>query len=243
MRPTIQHLDADQKPWEEILDSKAMRKVLSCDPATGGDTSFVRLPAGWQGRAGAHYHSDFEEALVLSGDVDLNGEGDVLGAGSYLYRPGGIVHGRVDRSTGGADIIIKMGAATDLISVGQPLHRHEYDHPTARKRDGRPHIVHFKTEAEPWRPWNGAQRKILSRNSESGAETLLIQIGEKLDAPIKLGGDAGWEWVVLAGEFRLADGSAFGPFSYSYRPKGACGDSVISGVGPQGCTVMAWREP
>ncbi len=242
MRPTIHHLDTAALPWEEILDTKAMRKVLSLDPVTGSDTSYVRLPPVWQGPAGAHYHTDFEEALVLSGDVDLNGDGDVLVAGSYLYRPGGIVHGRIDRSTGGADIIIKMGTATDLISVGQPLHRHEYDQPGRRKQDGRPHVVHLKADTQPWEAWNGAHRRVLSRNVETGAETMRIRLDPGASRTLTLLANETWEWVVIAGSFKLADGPDFARLGYSFRPKGACADAVIEAAAT-GCDLLAWREP
>jgi hypothetical protein len=88
MRPHISHVDGHALAWQEILNTGVHRKQLSVDPDTGSDTSFVRVPADWHGPAGAHYHTGFEEALILSGDVDLNGN-DLLVEGSYLYRPGG----------------------------------------------------------------------------------------------------------------------------------------------------------
>jgi len=244
MRPHIPHLDVAALPWEEILDSKAMRKVLSRDPATGSDTSYVKLPPNWQGPAGAHYHSDFEEALMLAGDVDLNGN-DVLVAGSYLYRPGGIVHGWVDHSTSGAEIIIKMGTATDLISVGKPQHPYEYDHPSARKADGRPHIVHLKTAEAPWQPWpaapGAARFKSLSRDTRTGAETMLIELVQGFAGAIKFAAEHTWEWVVTAGGMSLADGTAFNRFGYSHRSAGASADTVIAAAA-LGCTLLAWRD-
>ena len=87
MRPHMSHVDGNALPWVEILNTGAKRKQLSVDPDTGSDTSFVRIPRGWRGPAGAHYHTGFEEAMILTGDVDLNGN-DLLVNGSYLYRPG-----------------------------------------------------------------------------------------------------------------------------------------------------------
>lgn len=244
MRPHIPHLDAANLAWEEILDSKAMRKVLSCDPVTGSDTSYVKLPPDWRGPAGAHYHTDFEEALVLAGDVDLNGD-EILVAGSYLYRPGGIVHGWVDHSPTGAEIIIKMGTATDLISVGAPLHRHEYDYPGARRPDGRPHITHLKTADVPWQPWPTApgtvRFKSLSRDAKTGAETMLVELVQGFSGTLKLAADTTWEWVVTIGSLSLADGTTFRKFGYSHRPAGADGGAVIAAA-PLGCTLMMWKS-
>lgn len=243
MRPHIPHLDADALAWEEILDTGATRKVLGRDPETGSDTSFVRLPPGWQGPTGAHYHSSFEEALVLCGDVDLNGN-DLLVGGSYLYRPGGIVHGWVDRSSGGSEIIIKMGAETDLIAVGAPEHDHEYEYPPARAADGRPHIVHLRTGEKPWEPWTGGTHgvhgKVLSRDRDSGAETLMMRIDEGFDGGVPLSADETWEWVVVEGGLSLADGATFGRIGYSHRPAGH-GETVIAAA-PLGCTLLMWRE-
>lgn len=239
MRPFIPHLDPETLPWEELLGSKLMRKVFSTDPDTGGDTALVRLTPGWQGRAGAHYHSGFEEALILAGDVDLNGRDSLL-AGSYLYRPGGIVHGFVDRSNGGADIIIKMGAATDLNSVASPGQDVEYDHPSARVADGRPHIVNLRTDAQPWTSENGIARKVLSRDTLTGAETALVRLPAGFSGPQSFSRSRGWEWVIIDGGMTLADGTRFRRFGYSHRPAGTS-DTVIAAA-PQGCTMMVWMS-
>lgn len=243
MRPHISHLDGHAVPWEEILNTGVHRKQLSVDPETGSDTSFVRVPPGWRGPAGAHYHTGFEEALILSGDVDLNGN-DLLVDGSYLYRPGGIVHGWVDHSPSGSDIIIKMGAATDLISVGEPEHDEEYDYPGARVPDGRAHIVHLKTKAQPWSLWPGApdgvEKKTLSRDETNDAETLLTRISQSLSEPFTLPADVGWEWVVLDGAMTLSDGTAFGHLGYSHRPAG--GDETIITTCETVCTLLMWSD-
>ncbi len=243
MRPHIPCLQSDSLPWEEILNTGAQRKLLSVDPETTSETTFVRLPPDWRGPAGAHYHSDFEEALILSGDCDLNGN-DLLVAGSYLYRPGGIVHGWVDHSPSGADIIIKMGTATDLISVGEREHDHEYDYPGKRVPDGRPHIVHLRTANQTWVAWEGAPagvtKKVLSRDADTGAQTLLMHLEAGFAGELILAADSTWEWVVIDGGLSLADGSRFGPIDYSHRPAGTH-ESVVS-TAPDGCTALMWRE-
>ena len=243
MRPFIPHLDGDALEWEDILNTGAQRKVLSRDPETGSDTSYVRLPPKWNGPTGAHYHSDFEEALLLSGDCDLNGN-DLLVEGSYLYRPGGIVHGWVDFSPSGSEIIIKMGTDTDLIAVGERQFDHEYDEPGKRVHDGRPHIVHLRTKEQNWRPWNGAfdgaQKKVLSHDEETGAETLLMQLPAGFDGALELDADKTWEWVVVDGGMTLADGVSFGRIGYSHRPAGSA-QTVIARA-PEGCTLFLWDE-
>ncbi|MFL2770956.1 MAG: cupin domain-containing protein [Rhodospirillaceae bacterium] len=244
MRPHLSHVDGEALPWEEILNTGAERKQLSIDPDTGSDTSFVRIPKGWRGPAGAHYHSGFEEALILSGDVDLNGN-DLLVEGSYLYRPGGIVHGWVDHSPSGSDIIIKMGRATDLISVGEPKHDHEYDYPGKRVDDGRPHIIHLKTNEQGWEHWPGApegvEKKRLSLDEFNGAETFLVRISPNYKDTLELDPSSTWEWIVLEGSISLADTTKFERLGYSHRPAGSEDTVITSSHG--GCTMLMWSAP
>ena len=244
MRPHLSHVDGNALPWEEILNTGAERKQLSVDPETGSDTSFVRIPKDWKGPAGAHYHTGFEEALILSGDVDLNGN-DLLVEGSYLYRPGGIVHGWVDHSPSGSDIIIKMGRATDLISVGEPEHDHEYDYPDARVEDGRPHIIHLKTKEQAWQSWpdvpGGVEKKVLSRDETNGAETLLARVPAGFSGVLKLDPANTWEWVVLEGSVSLADGTSFERLGYSHRPAGS--EETVIAASRDGSTLLMWSDP
>ena len=244
MRPHLSYVDGNVLPWEEILNTRAERKQLSVDPDTGSDTSFVRIPKDWRGPVGAHYHTGFEEAFILSGDVDLNGN-DLLVEGSYLYRPGGIVHGWVDHSPSGSDIIIKMGRATDLISVGEPELDHEYDYPGARVDDGRPHIIHLRTKEQDWRPWpdgtEGANRKVLSRDEDNGAETLLARLSEGFSGALKLDPGLTWEWVVLDGAMTLADDTSFERLGYSHRPAGS--EETTMAASKDGCTMLIWSDP
>tara|TARA_B100001094_G_scaffold324342_1_gene376783 strand:+ start:293 stop:1033 length:741 start_codon:yes stop_codon:yes gene_type:complete len=244
MRPLIKHISASRLVWEEILSTGAMRKVYSIDPDTGSDTSFVKLPAGWQGPAGAHYHSDYEEALVLDGDVDLNGD-DLLVSGSYLYRPGGIVHGWVDKSTGGSEIIIKMGMETDLVSVGRPLFSEEYDYPGKRVVDGRPHISHLKTLELTWSSYsnifNNIGKKVLSTNSDNGSQTYLIKIPVGFVGDFRLDSNHTHEWIVLEGSMVLADGSVFELMDYSHRPKQTVVTNIVTSLA--GAKVLIWSNP
>jgi len=240
----MSHVDGNALPWVEILNTGAKRKQLSVDPDTGSDTSFVRIPRGWRGPAGAHYHTGFEEAMILTGDVDLNGN-DLLVNGSYLYRPGGIVHGWVDHSPSGSDIIIKMGRAVDLISVGEPEHAHEYDYPGARVEDGRPHIIHLKTKEHTWQLWpggpGGVEKKSLSRDESNGAETLLARVASGFSAEFNLDTNLTWEWVVLEGGLNLSDGTVFSHLGYSHRPAGSEETRIVSST--DGCLMLMWSDP
>ena len=243
MRKSITHLNSKNLEWEEILNTGAHRKVFNTDITTGSDTSLVRLPPGWKGPAGAHYHSDYEEALVLSGDVDLNGN-DLLVAGSYLYRPGGIVHGFVDNSPSGSDIIIKMGASTDLISIKNPLHTYEYPDPKALVSDGRNHILHLRTDNEKWIPLSADEvclsYKTLSHDKITGAETLLMLVPDHYSGATMFSDQFNWEMVVLEGDMEISDNETFSQYSYTYRPSGS-GPFRIE-KSENGAKLLAWRD-
>ena len=243
MRKLIKHLNTEELEWEEILNTGALRKVFNTDIDTGSDTSLVRLPPGWKGPAGPHYHSDYEEALVLSGDVDLNGD-DLLVAGSYLYRPGGIVHGFVDNSPSGSDIIIKMGTSTDLIAIKEPLHTYEYPDPKVLVSDGRNHILHLKTDHEKWIPLSADEvcisYKILSHDKISGAETMLMSVPANYSGATMFSDQFNWEMVIIEGDLEISDTKEFSEYSYTYRPSGIGPFRIESSM--NGAKIMAWRD-
>ena len=243
MRKSIKHLDSEAIEWEEILNTGAMRKVFNTNDINGSDTSLVKLPPGWKGPAGAHYHSDYEEALVLTGDVDLNGN-DLLVAGSYLYRPGGIVHGFVDNSPSGSDIIIKMGTSTDLISVNKPLHSYEYPEPKALVPDGREHILHLRTNEEKWIPLSNDEicmsYKVLSHDKDNGAQTLLMSVPQNYSGATMFKDNFNWEIVVIDGDIEIGDTGVFKKYSYTFRPSGSGSFRIDSSI--NGATLMAWRD-
>lgn len=98
----ISHLDPSDFPWRANGEgrNRSEMAVLREDPVKGGQTYALRIPAGWVGRAGQHFHSVSEEAFILSGDVALEEE-PVYTGGSYLFRPPHVVHGARERSESG----------------------------------------------------------------------------------------------------------------------------------------------
>jgi quercetin dioxygenase-like cupin family protein len=79
----------------------AKQTVLWGDPKTGGYGAVKKVPAGTM--LGLHIHAHDHKAVVISGTVEFNFEGEPkkdLGAGSYVSIPGGAAH----------DVTCKAGA-------------------------------------------------------------------------------------------------------------------------------------
>ena len=243
MREHIPYYDPSQDEWVEILGTGVTRKVLSTDSITGGDTCYVNMPPDWEGIAGAHYHTGFEEAYMISGDVNLNGNEDFL-KGCYLYRPGGIVHGWSEHSINGGRIIIKMGMTTDLVSVPGPDYPDEYDYPDKRLEDGRPHIIFLDTKEQEW-TWHdeGAGRygiKPLSEDADNGDRTYLLHLPAGWHGSYSGDSSRALECAVVHGSLTLEDGSVMREGCYFYRhPKR---DESPIAASADGCTALMWSE-
>ncbi|MEE4185739.1 MAG: DUF4437 domain-containing protein [Gammaproteobacteria bacterium] len=84
--------------------------VLRTDPATGGMTLYMEIPAGWS-EPRAEHHDCVEESFKLAGEIALheNGREHSLRAGDYFFRPPRIKHGPM-RSVGGTASIIRFSA-------------------------------------------------------------------------------------------------------------------------------------
>jgi len=243
MRPHISFIDPTDQEWVQILGKGVERKFLGVDPDTGSDTCFVRIPPGWAGDAGAHIHTFYEEAYIISGDINLNGHEDLV-EGSYLYRPGGIVHGWVEKSREGATVIIKMGGPTDIISVPGPDHEDEYDLPEVRHHDGRPHIIHLRTKDMGW-TWHekAAARfgtKILSEDSDNKNRTFLLNLPAGFKGRFKGDDDRNLECAVVHGALNLEDGTEIKVGSYFHHHPHQKAPPIASSV--RGCTALMWSE-
>ncbi len=233
-RPLIAHLNLADVP----APNGKMQRELSVDPATGATTLFFDFPANWVGGGVAHYHSFSEEIYVLSGGVTLNGRDEYV-AGSYLYRPGGIVHGHHEASRPGARFIGRMGGKLDFNYVREPTSQEEYvAKPVA---DGRPHIVHLRSPDQPWQTASdGHQLKVLSEDRVTGARSALLQFPTAWTGKLPLDPKSGWEWFVVGGEMALDDGTTFANESYANRPIGAPGRSIVRAAA--GTLVLTWKN-
>ncbi|MBH0122660.1 DUF4437 domain-containing protein [Rhodococcus sp. CX] len=122
--PAVHHLNPSDFPWRAHGEgrNRSEMAVLREDPVTGGQTYALKLPAGWVGRAGQHFHSVSEEAFIVSGDVALEEE-PVYTAGSYLFRPPRVVHGARERSETGCFALTWTSGPIDFnyVTVEGPM--------------------------------------------------------------------------------------------------------------------------
>ena len=233
-RPLIAHLDLADVP----IPKGAMKRDLSVDPDTGASTVFFDFPANWVGGGVAHYHSFSEEIYVISGAVTLNGRDQLVG-GSYLYRPGGIVHGHHEASGPGARFIGRMGGKLDFNYVREPTSEEEYV--LKAVPDGRPHIVHLRTTERPWtKAADGHQIKVLSEDRVTGARTALLHFPTGWTGRMQLDPKNGWEWFAIRGTAALDDGTAFAKDSYANRPVGAPACAIVRAESET--LILMWRN-
>lgn len=80
------------------------RRVLWENPLNGADTRLLRIPAGFEGRAGPNYHPVEEEIFCLEGDIAPD-ESRPMVAGSFLWNPRLSVHGFREHSRGGCVLL------------------------------------------------------------------------------------------------------------------------------------------
>ena len=171
-------------------------KTFHHDPATGERGFLARAPSG---HAISHrYHHSAEESLVLGGALDLRSDG-VFTRGCYFWRPPGWVHAsnRTDyweaiTFSVGRDAREGSGAHSDVLCSPDE----EGSNPLHEERElavgPRGWVRHLDTTLMPWQ--GGAQFsrseasmmamrldlvavKVLSRNVDTGACTVLFRIG------------------------------------------------------------------
>jgi hypothetical protein len=95
----IEFLEADKVNWT-VNSEDVCVKLLNLDKTTGADTILVFMRKG-TGKALPQAHVASEEIFVLSGKILItkwsnpgrNGETSEAGKGTYMYTPGGILHG------------------------------------------------------------------------------------------------------------------------------------------------------
>jgi quercetin dioxygenase-like cupin family protein len=90
--------------WLPIGERVTM-KMLMVDPPSGRRTVLLRLLPG--AALEAHYHQDFEECLVLEGEVEIDGE--TFGVGDYFAAAAWTTHSQIP-SPKGALVLLHLTA-------------------------------------------------------------------------------------------------------------------------------------
>lgn len=238
MRPYVKCLDPDTLPWVPIFKTGVDRRFYNTDPVDQSFTCIIQVPKDWDGPSGAHYHTSFEEGYVFEGSLTLDGT-DYLYPGSYLYRPGMIVHGWTELSPESALIVVRRGGVADIVPVGPALHPYEY--PYEEVHDGRGHILHLKTDDMEWTATEaGYKTKLLSIDQDNGDSTYLVSLPAGWHGELPRTDGRGLECVVLEGAAELDDATQVGRLHYLYRPPGNHQAPIVSSN--EGCKALVWEE-
>jgi ChrR-like protein with cupin domain len=218
---------------------KYRQKTLRIDPKTTQRLDLIHLDPGYGDLTDA-YHDSVEECLFLAGECDLSGEGHFV-AGDYFWRPPGWIHSA--RTTPGFEALLMLEGVSDGDRSGPVSRRirpaHEAgtnaltaDHEEAIGPRGWVRCLH--TDLVAWQPGSAFARsqgrledfdldhatfKVLSSNSVSGAQSLLVRLGPGYGQKAAGRNSAALEWFVLEGGVDLGTREAK-KGTYVYRPPG-----------------------
>ena len=215
-------------------------KVLRQDPDTGGMTFMTHLPPGWKDDL-LDWHPSVEEGYLIAGSCRLNDR--VLGAGCYLYRPPGILHGPVAApEDAGATILQRVDKELRILRYEGDTFPHQDLQPVTKDHERWPveWNERLDTAELEWEPvadggWAGTRIKWLHRNRDTGGGLVMLEL------------PAGWsgagseargavEEFVLTGSLD-AGGVRYGKWGYAYRPAGRPAGRYETA---EGCQLVSW---
>ena len=115
-------ISLDEVEWQPIREGSVVDvAVLFGDPADGANVRLIRFPAGFT--APVHAHTGDYHGVVLTGTwkhwFEETGEERELPPGSYVFQPGGEMHG--DACIGSEDCVflLQQSVAADFIPKQQ----------------------------------------------------------------------------------------------------------------------------
>jgi hypothetical protein len=185
-------------PSEKLEQTYAKRrqKTLFIDPETTRRADLVEAESGFEDLTAA-YHDSVEECLLLAGHCFLIGEGDMYPS-YYFWRPPGWVH--ATRTGEGYRAIIAFegyspGDGSGLVSRRIRSEREAGTNALYGNTESavgpRGWVRHLDTELLPWQRGPAfarregrldgfglerAEFKVLSKNAETGAQSLLVRL-------------------------------------------------------------------
>lgn len=211
----------------EDLFSKYRQKTLFHDEATTRRIDLIDVAPGYRDLTNA-YHDSVEECLVLSGSLQLDGEGE-FSAGDYFWRPPGWVHAAATDSGFGALLMFQgldpfesSGLVTRVIqpdNLAGTNQLHPHDPKAARGPRGR--IVRQPTNEVvpiPGTLWSSTRHgqlsrwaldrcemRVLSENKLAGGQSLLLTMRRGLIVE-PLAFDSAVDFFLIEGLVSLSDG-------------------------------------
>ena len=218
----------------ESLFATHNQKTLFSDPKTTRRFDLVRLDPGYGDITNA-YHDSVEECFVISGEVDLDGEGH-FDAGGYFWRPPGWVHA-AKTSKGMTALLMLQGEDPDegSFATSRRIRLSSEAGTNALRSDDDPLSVgprgwvRVHEQFLPWLPGpvyartqGGAEGwdlehldvRVLSANPFTGGQSILVRLQPGYDETAASIAEARLEMFVLTGAFELG-GEAMEPGSYA----------------------------
>ena len=113
--------DPRTREWEDVTNAAGevtlRRLVLSRNPVTGEGSMLVEFLPGWVSPHGDHYHSVYEEAFVMDGEL-IAADGTIFTGGCYSFKPPHTVQSRLS-SPKGAMVYVNVGGPLDFLPAEQ----------------------------------------------------------------------------------------------------------------------------
>ena len=226
MRPLIPWLDTNKisatNPAPGIYS-----KILSRDDASGARTALQRLVPqdGLVNQPTAHYHSTFEEILVVDGMMSFDSR-TWLHRAAYCFHPPQTVHGF--RSTVPVETVFlsRVGQDLDFNYIETP--KDDFPYSVADTHDERGLALVPCPFGQRWddlcdgRGTRYGRRFVLSRNSQTGegSELRRYLAGQGEPSTPEQPLTQCLELYVLEGRLLTGEGREFGPGCYACLPPG-----------------------
>ena len=220
---------------------KYNQKTLRIDAETKRRIDLIQLDPGYRDVTNA-YHDSVEECLVLSGELDLSGEGH-FAAGDYFWRPPGFVHA-ADSPKGFSAILSLQGE--DRNERSAPTSRRIrpdieagmnqlYPNDPERTVGPRGWVRCLTTSLVTWQPGpvflktegvcygfdpDRVEFKSLSRKPWTGGQSMLMRLGAGYAQVGEATSSSAWEFFVESGSCAIGD-EPYGAGVYGYLPAGS----------------------
>lgn len=213
MRPLIDFVHVDDLPWEERevpgANLPVRAKVISADADTGGLTTLVEMPPGFEREQRGYYDAD-EELFYLSGMVEAGGA--QMTRYSYAFRPAGQLRTGL-RSPEGATVLAFFDAAPTFTASEEdgPAYRAERAVDPVNIAD----IEWERPRAEGFPA--GAGRKTLRLDPETGGGFWILAVLPHWSSPFREVHTFAEENYILEGAIETTEG-LMSPGAYLHHP-------------------------
>lgn len=238
MRDSVRLLDTRDLPWEPLGAPGLFTRRLARDPLTGERTALQRAVPGLGQRppGQAHFHSTYEEILVVQGSMSFDSV-QWLQPRGYLYHPPRTVHGFKSALRGETWFLSRVGHDLDFTFVPEPAQTSPYYVGDTVPTRGWTYVPDPDSGTWPFQAteraaFADAAARTLSVDPASGEGSLLVRLPPgwrgQSDA---LAGRRYLEMFVLEGGLELADGTRLDSQGYTHRNAASEGAPVASDAG------------